>query len=199
MAHSYSQPRGMSRMTGASRGNGYGKMAGLLAIGAVAGVALTQARKAAVQGPSVVAGDWMEALKTEHRMVEKLFDKLLATDDSQTTKRNMLLGKIAYALTKHANEEENTIYPALKQHGLEPRSDHLFDDHAKIKSFIYELKNAPASDPNWLMRAREFQQLIMHHVREEEDEIFPALRARLSDAENHKLTTMMNWEGYKVA
>lgn len=176
-----------------------GKMALPLALGAIAGLAMSQGKKLAVQGPSMAAGGWMEALKAEHRMVEKLFETLLDTNETQVAKRNGLLGKIAYALTKHATQEENVIYPALKEADADGPADHLSHDHAQIKHYIYELKRMDASDPRWILRAREFFQCLQHHIREEEDEIFPALHDGLSDEENGKLTKMMNWEGYKVA
>ena len=188
-----------NHLSNIGRGGGLGRMALPLAIGAIAGLAMTQGKKLAVQGPSIAAGDWMEALKAEHRMVETLFETLLATDETQKTRRNMLLGKIAYALTKHATQEENVIYPALKEAQPGGQADHLSHDHAQIKTFIFELKRMDAADPRWLLRAREFFECIQHHVREEEDEIFPGLFSSLSDEENGRLTKMMNWEGYKVA
>lgn len=178
---------------------GLGRMALPLAIGAIAGLALSQGKKLAAQGPSIAAGDWMDALKTEHRMVEKLFEKLLGTTEDQKVQRTGMLAKIAYALTKHATEEENVIYPALKEARPDGQADHLSHDHAQIKTFIYELKKMDAADPRWIVRAREFFQLIQNHVREEEEEIFPALYSSLSEEENGRLTKMMNWEGYKVA
>ena len=180
-------------------GGGLGRMALPLAVGAIAGLALSQGRKLAMQAPSIAAGDWTDALRTEHRMVEKLFETLLGTREDETMKRNGLLGKIAYALTKHATQEENVIYPALKRSQPDGAAGHLVDDHAQIKTFIFELKEMETSDPRWIVRAREFQQLIEHHVREEEDEIFPALFSSLSQEENARLTKLMNWEGYKVA
>lgn len=180
-------------------GNNIGMMAGALALGVFAGLAASQTRKVVAQGPAIAAGDWFAALKAEHRMVEKLFETLLGTDETQTMKRKMLLSKIAYALTKHANEEENVIYPALKQEAHDGRADHLAQDHAEVKNFIFELKQLETSDPRWIVRAREFFQALQRHVREEEDEIFPAMQAGLSEEENRRLTTMMNWEGYKVA
>jgi len=196
MTHQTTPYRGYSSGQG---GGGFGRMAGVLAIGAIAGLAAGQARKLAMQGPSIASGDWMDALKTEHRMVEKLFEALFATDDRQVVKRNALLGKIAYALSKHAVQEENVIYPALKESTPDGRARELVDDHAEIKTFIFELKRMEASDPRWIVRAAEFQQLVERHVREEEDVIFPAMFSSLSSEENAKLTTMMNWEGYKVA
>src|SRR4051812_15177935 len=102
-------------MRQASSGNSLGRIAAGAAIGLAAGLAIPHARKLAMQGPSLAAGDWVAALTAEHRMVEKLFDQLLATADDELVKREMLLTKIAYALNKHAIEEENVIYPALSE------------------------------------------------------------------------------------
>jgi hemerythrin superfamily protein len=169
------------------------------ALGFAAGLALPHARKAAMQGPSLAAGDWVDALSAEHKMVQGLFAKLLDTDESQATQRNLLLTKIAYALTKHAVEEENVIYPALLESTQADQARHLIHEHGDIKTFIYELRRMPASDPMWLARARQFSDTLDKHIREEEDEIFPAFRDALTEAENDKLTRMLNWEGFKVA
>ena len=177
----------------------FGRIATGAALGFMAGLALPHARKAVMQGPSFMAGDWVDALKTEHRMVEKTFQALLATSDDETMKRQMLLTKIAYALTKHAIEEENVIYPALAESGREAEARHLIEDHGNVKAFIYELRRMPTDDAGWLPKAREFLADLQHHIREEEDEIFPAFRDMLPAQENDRLTRMMNWEGFKVA
>ncbi|HEY9218558.1 MAG TPA: hemerythrin domain-containing protein [Phenylobacterium sp.] len=180
-------------------GNNLGRLAAGAAIGFFAGLAVPHARKAVMQAPSVLAGDWVEALMAEHRLVEGLFDKLLKTDESQVVKREMLLTKIAYALSKHAIEEENVVYPALMEGARSETAKHLTEDHAKIKTFIYDLRRISSSDPQWIGVAREFFDELQHHVREEEDEIFPQFRNNLSPEDNARITKMMNWEGFKVA
>lgn len=179
-------------------GAGAGVAVATAAVGFVAGLAASQARKAVAQAPALAAGDWTDALKAEHRLVEALFDKLLATDEVQVGKREGLLAKIAYALTKHAVEEENTVYPALR--AVDPeRAKHLFEDHAEIKAHLYELRSGDAGTAAWMDRVRAFQACVQHHVREEEDEVFPHFQARMTDAENARLTRQLNWEGFKVA
>jgi len=182
-----------------STANGFGRLAASAAIGLAAGLALPHARKAIMQAPSLAAGDWVAALTAEHRMVEKLFDQLLATDEGQALKRELLLTKIAYALNKHAIEEENVIYPALAEDGRADQSDHLTEEHAKVKTFIYDLRRISSSEPQWLSKAQEFWTALQEHVRQEEDEIFPAFRDAISADENATLTRMMNWEGFKAA
>lgn len=180
-------------------GNGLGRIAAGAALGLVAGLAIPQARKLAMQGPSLAAGGWMDALVKEHRMVEKMFDQLLQTDDRQMVKREALLTKIAYALNKHAIEEENVIYPALAENAFLDQARHLAQDHLEAKTFIYDLRRISSKDPQWIGKAREFWTKLEAHMRQEEDEIFPRFRDSLPADENATLATMMNWEGLKVA
>jgi hemerythrin superfamily protein len=186
-------------MSQAQSGSSFGRLAAGAAIGLFAGLALPHARKAVMQGPSIAAGDWVDALTAEHRMVEKTFEMLLKTRNDEMVKREMLLTKIAYALTKHAIEEENVIYPALAEGGHTDQAHHLVEDHGLVKTFIYDLRRISSTDPVWIGRALEFFTLLQTHMREEENEVFPSFREALSADENAKLTKMMNWEGFKVA
>jgi hemerythrin superfamily protein len=180
--------------------NGHlGRLATGAAFGFMAGLALPHARKAMMQAPSVAAGDWADALMAEHRMVEKAFQALLATETGDHMKREMLLTKIAYALTKHGIEEENVIYPAIMENGREEMARHLVEDHGQIKTFIFELRRLGTEEAGWLDKAQGFFECLQHHIREEEEEVFPAFREALPAQENARLTKMMNWEGFKVA
>ena len=182
----------------ATNGN-LGRLAAGAALGLAAGLAIPHARKAVMQGPSLLAGDWVDALKAEHRVVEKTFQALLATTEREHIKRQMLLTKIAYALTKHGIEEENVIYPALMETGREDVARHLTSDHGDIKTFIYELRRTPADEPQFLDIAHRFFEHLQHHVREEEESVFPEFEAALAPEESARLTRMLNWEGFKVA
>jgi hemerythrin superfamily protein len=186
-------------MPQAQSGNSFGRLAAGAALGLAAGLAFPAARKVVMQGPSAAAGDWMEALKAEHRMVEKAFEALLQTKADEMAKREMLLTKIAYALTKHAIEEENVIYPALAEHGHADQAHHSIEEHGQVKTFIYDLRRIPSTDPSWISKASEFWTALQKHIREEEDEIFPGFHEALSREESAKLTKLMNWEGFKVA
>jgi hemerythrin superfamily protein len=179
--------------------NSFGRLAAGAALGLMAGLALPHARKAVMQAPSLAAGDWVHALTAEHRMVEKMFDALLATRDDEMLKRETLLAKIAYALNKHAIEEENVIYPALAENARTDQSRHLTEDHAQAKTFIYELRRMSSTDPRWLITARGFWAQLQEHMREEENDVFPSFFDSLPASENARLTKMLNWEGFKVA
>lgn len=168
------------------------------ALGFAAGLAADPVRRAALQGGETLAGDWFDILKAEHAMVDKAFELLLRTGDTETGKRRAILKKISWSLYKHGLQEEAAIYPALRE-SREDAARRLADEHFSIKSFIYELDTSPADSDAWLRTARAFHELIARHVREEEDDVFPALRDHLSKDENSALGRRMLYEGFKIA
>jgi hemerythrin superfamily protein len=174
-----------------------------LALGAAAGLAVGLAanvmRKVAVQAPTFVAGRWDEALAAEHKATLGIFDLIQKTTEAQTTRRNMLLMQLKHALAKHAFQEENTVYPALRDHAQTEAADHLNHDHGYVKQYLYELTIMARDDASWLPTVREFRMTLEKHMHEEEDTVFPKLYRSLSAEENKALTTAMNKEGLKVA
>ena len=180
-------------------GGSTGALIGAAAAGVAVGLMANLGRKAAVQAPTMMAGDWDEALKAEHQAVMKLFDAMQATTDKNTTKRSMLLMQMKHALAKHAIEEENAVYPALRDAGQTEEADHLNHDHGYVKQFLYDLENMPKDSPAFLTKVGEFRRAVEEHVREEEDTIFPKLKAKLSPEMNKALTAAMNKEGFKLA
>jgi hemerythrin superfamily protein len=184
---------------GSAHGSAFGRLATGAALGLFAGLALPQARKAVVQAPSLAAGDWVDALTAEHRMVQKHFEALLETRHDETARREILMAKIAAALTKHAVEEENVVYPALTEAGHADQARHLIEDHGQMKTYLYDLRRLSPRDMEWIGRARQLWNALEKHMLEEETKIFPAFRDALSAEENVKLTKMMHWEGFKVA
>ena len=188
------------RFSGSKRSGGnFGMIASAAAGGAALGLLAMLGRKAAVQAPTALAGNWDEALALEHTATRKVFDALEATNETNTTKRSMLLSHLKHALMKHAIEEENVIYPALREAGQIDAADALTKEHGYVKQYLYELENIPNASPEWIVKLRQFRTDIEAHMREEEEDLFPALRAQLSEEKNKALTLTMNKEGFKVA
>jgi hemerythrin superfamily protein len=167
--------------------------------GLFAGLAANFVRKAVVQAPSVLAGDWCDALTAEHKATLALFDAIQATTNTQTTKRTMLLTQLKHALAKHALQEENAVYAAMRDSGQTEEADALNHDHGYVKQYLYDLTMMPRDDAGWLPKVIEFRHAIEKHIGQEEREIFPALRAKLSADQNKALTTAMHKEGLKLA
>jgi hemerythrin superfamily protein len=167
--------------------------------GAVIGFAANFGRKALMQGLEAAAGDWDEILAAEHDMALAIFDKMLATDESQTFKRKMLLMKLTHALDKHAHQEEMVVYPALREANEVADADHLESEHGYVKTFIYELNKMSADAPNWLEKVREFRQLVSEHAHMEEEQVFPRFKREMSEEQNDEVTNLVNRDGFWMA
>ena len=168
---------------------------GGLAVGLMANIG----RKAVVQGMTAAAGEWDQALQTEHKATLTIFDKLQATTETNTAKRKFLLMQLKHALAKHAHQEENVVYPAMRANGLTEEADELNKEHGYVKQFLFDLTEMEPSDTRWAATVSEFRTQIEEHMREEEETLFPSLREKLGDEGNLHITAAMNKEGFKVA
>jgi len=172
---------------------------GAAAAGLIVGLAANFGRKAVVQGMTAAQGEWDEGLKAEHRATLKIFDAIEATSEKQRTRRKMFLMQLKHALGKHAFEEENVVYPAMRDHGQVAAADELVHDHGYVKQYLFDLSELSPSDPAWIAKVREFRRDLEKHIRSEEEELFPRLRAALGDEGNDHVTSVMNKAGFAAA
>ena len=68
-----------------------------------------------------------------------------------------------------------------------------------MKQYLFELGSMAADHPRFLPKIGDFRAMLEQHMREEEEQIFPKLRALLGDEESAMLTKAMNLEGLKIA
>lgn len=183
----------------AKTGAGTGAMLGVAAAGLAAGLVANLGRKAAIQAPSVMAGDWFEALKLEHKAALALLDQMAKTSTAQTAKRAMLLMQLKHALGKHAFTEENVIYPALREWGDKADADALSHEQGYHKQYLYELDGMDKASPEFVIKCADFRADLNAHINEEEEKIFPQIHAALGADKNKALTAMANKEGFKLA
>jgi hemerythrin superfamily protein len=129
-------------------------------------------------------------------MALAIFDKMLATDATQTFKRKMLLMKLTHALDKHAHQEEMVIYPALREANEAGDADRFETEHGYVKTYLYELGQMAPDAPNWLEKVREFRAAVSEHAHMEEEEVFPRFKKELTEEQNAKLTSLVNRDGF---
>ena len=182
-----------------SWGDGAGPLIGAALAGVAIGFAANFGRKAIMQGMEAAAGDWDEILATEHEMALAIFDKMLATDSTQTFKRKMLLMKLTHALDKHAHQEEMVVYPALREAGIRVEADQLETEHGEVKTYLYQLQEMGPDAPNWLETVREFRAVISRHAHMEEEQVFPSFKQELDEEQDARITSLVNRDGFWMA
>ena len=197
------QSRASNRSTSGRSAFSWGESAGPIIAAAIGGAAIGFAanygRKALMQGMEASIGDWDEILAAEHDEALAIFDKMLATDGTQTFKRKMLFMKLCHALDKHAHAEEMVVYPALREANEASDADHLESEHGYIKTFIYELSEMGPESSSWLEKVREFRQLVSEHAHMEEEEVFPRFKQDMDDEQNAHITSLVNRDGFWMA
>ena len=165
-----------------------GAIAGVALGGAALAIAANMGRKFLSQAFMGGHGNWAESLAQEHEAVLVIFDKMLATDDTQTMQRKMLLMKLGYALDKHAYAEEHVVYPALREANETADAEELETEHGQVKEFLYRLGHMAADDPAWIDTVREFRSAVEAHARMEEEQVFPRLRNGIDEELDARIT-----------
>jgi hemerythrin superfamily protein len=194
-----SQSRSRRNRSAFSWGDNAGPMLGAALAGAAIGFAANYGRKFIMQGMESTVGDWDEILAAEHDVALAIFDKMLATDETQSFKRKMLLTKLTHALDKHTHEEEMVVYPALREDDQTADADHLESEHGYIKTFIYELNEMGPDASDWLEKVRKFRDLVAEHAHMEEEQVFPRFKKDMTEQQNARVTSLVNRDGFWMA
>jgi hemerythrin superfamily protein len=118
----------------------------------------------------------LEMLEADHRNVEALFEAYEQRKEDGEEARRAVAEKICGELTVHAQVEEEIFYPWLRENlsgddlGMVEEAD---VEHATAKDLIGQIEDAPNVDEAYDARVKVLSEYIKHHVKEEEQEIFP--------------------------
>ena len=129
--------------------------------------------------------DILDKLKQEHDEVKELLQKLV--DTGKATERTALVKKIKAALVPHVRAEEKVVYDAVigqrdteaKVDGNEGYLEHKHADMALKK--LESIK--PASSPQFTAAAKVLKELVEHHVKEEESNVWRDVRKAFASDE----------------
>jgi hemerythrin superfamily protein len=123
--------------------------------------------------------DAITLLKTDHKEVKALFkayDKLVKTEAADDEKR-AVSQQICNALTVHATVEEELFYPAAREAlPEEDLVDEATVEHASAKDLIAQIESMSPGEDLYDAKVKVLGEYINHHVKEEEEEMFPKLR-----------------------
>ena len=135
----------------------------------------------------------VQLLKNDHREVNALFGKVKATEDDQE-KRELFL-QIKTELDTHTHIEETIFYPKLKEkEELKDITLEGIEEHHQAKMFLRELSNLVDDSEKFEPKLKVLMEDIIHHVQEEEGEMFPKVEELFSEAELTELGTQMEAE-----
>jgi hemerythrin superfamily protein len=124
---------------------------------------------------SAAPRDAIALLRADHQVVQELFDKFEKTRGED--RKAALAEKICNELTVHAQIEEEIFYPAAR--GAIRDEDLIHEatvEHQSAKDLIAQIEAGNPSDELFDAKVKVLGEYIKHHVREEQNELFPQVR-----------------------
>ncbi|MGJ8537726.1 MAG: hemerythrin domain-containing protein [Parasphingopyxis sp.] len=122
----------------------------------------------------------------EHRTMLDLIDKTHGDSEG----RRELFGRFKTEVTAHAAAEEETLYATmLADPDLRDKSQHSVAEHKELEDYFEELEEMDYSSTGWLTRFRTMKDRYLHHIEEEENEMFIAAAKGLDEKTEKELAT----------
>lgn len=132
--------------------------------------------------------DAFKLLKTDHKTVAGLMDKIEATTERAVKGREELFTQLKNELDIHAEIEETILYPVLeKAKETHEITLEAYEEHKVVKQLLAELAAEPKDAEEWTAKFTVLKENVEHHVEEEEGEMFKDARKVLSQEEIDEL------------
>jgi hemerythrin-like domain-containing protein len=125
------------------------------------------------------SNDALAMLKADHDKVKKMFKEFeRMTEDEPGEEAQQLAAQICNELKVHTMLEEEIFYPEARA-ALEDDED-LIDEaeveHASAKDLIEQIEGMGGSDDKFVATVTVLGEYVNHHVKEEQDEMFPKVK-----------------------
>ncbi|MBX9948614.1 MAG: hemerythrin domain-containing protein [Candidatus Obscuribacterales bacterium] len=135
------------------------------------------------RGKAKTAMDVTELLHQDHMKVSELFFQFSKAEEED--EKEELVKQILTELHVHAKVEEEVVYPAVEEEAEEGEEvvGEAEVEHKMIKYLMAELSEMTGGDEELDAKVTVLCELVKHHVREEEKEMFKKLRDSGADLE----------------
>lgn len=130
-----------------------------------------------------------ELLEKQHRVVEKLFKKFDKSEDPK--EQRALFDELAANLVAHDGIEREIFYPAVEAAmGMTDLLGEALVEHGVVEFSLFVADEARMKK-GFKHRVKVLDELVKHHVEEEEGELLPKASKALSAEENEALGARM--------
>ena len=132
--------------------------------------------------------DILDTLKEEHDQVQDLLAKLVDSDNGREQKA--LVTKIKAALVPHTKAEEKVVYDAvlaLKGKDAKIDGNEGYIEHGLADQTLKKLTGLTANTPEFNACAKVLKELINHHVKEEERNIWAQVKENFSAEDRSRM------------
>lgn len=126
---------------------------------------------------TIAEQDLLMKLKADHKTVKDLLKQLEDTSERATKKRNILFDKLKNEIQLHTKVEEKLLYPRMKQEKITTSLVlESYEEHHLVDHIITEIESTDFSDPVWKAKLTVLKENLLHHIKEEETDLFPKVK-----------------------
>jgi hemerythrin-like domain-containing protein len=122
-----------------------------------------------------------DMLKKQHREVEALFKQVKKAEGG--SERQAMLEQIENKLRAHMMIEENIFYPAVAEEVTTKKMQEMvpeaYEEHHVVQLVLNEMPEIDLEDERFEAKMTVLEELVQHHVEEEEKTMFPAAEKAL--------------------
>ncbi len=128
-----------------------------------------------------MATDAIVLLKDDHKRMRKLFRDFEAAGDTAYATKDRIAKKVLEELTVHTYIENECMYPQTRElmPALEDDILESYEEHHVADVLCMELSTMKAKDERFTAKMTVLIENVEHHMKEEEDDWFPKVRAGL--------------------
>lgn len=137
----------------------------------------------------------IELLKKDHEKVRSLLAQLTETTTRAGKTRTKLINEIGEELRIHTKIEEQIFYPAFKEAGKNSEESMFYEateEHKAVElQVLPDLEGSDVDSEAFTGRAKVLRELVEHHAKEEEKEMFPQARKLFDEKQLEELGEKM--------
>ncbi|MGI0484551.1 hemerythrin domain-containing protein [Pantanalinema rosaneae CENA516] len=125
-------------------------------------------------------------IENEHREVEQLFDQFESAGSRKKVQE--CFNQIYKELSLHAQAEELAFYPAMREYEeIESYIEEAESEHNSVKILLEQMKALKPEDAEFKLKMTHLKEAVIHHIKEEESEIFTAVRECMNEEKLEEL------------
>jgi hemerythrin superfamily protein len=129
-------------------------------------------------------------LKKDHDKHRDLLSRIDKAKDDKGALEKLFIA-FRTEVTAHAAAEEESLYATmLAKPDLREDAQHSVSEHKEIEDYMEDMEKLSAGSAKWKEVYAQLKKRYLHHIDEEEQEMFPAASDGLSQAEEKRLATV---------
>lgn len=134
--------------------------------------------------------DAIALLKQDHELVKRLLEEATNAGEGQIDRKRQLVEQIFRELMVHERLEEDLFYPAFKEAANSKGKDLVaegYEEHHVVDLVMEEMQDVDLDERKFDAKLKVMRENVEHHVKEEEEQMFPKARQALGDARIQEL------------